>query len=101
MRHCFIRADVVSSSICCKLAEQLERAHIVANKNAVPGDLKPWIPSGIRLGTPAVTTLGMKEAEMHQIAAFITRATKHWQDDAELDKIGAEVKAFMAPFVQG
>ena len=84
-----------------QLAEQLERAHIVANKNAVPGDLKPWIPSGIRLGTPAVTTLGMKEAEMHQIAAFITRATKHWQDDAELDKIGAEVKAFMAPFVQG
>ena len=43
----------------------------------------------------------MKEAEMHQIAAFITRATKHWQDDAELDKIGEEVKTFMAPFVQG
>lgn len=55
-------------------AEQiLEKANIIANRNVVPGDLKPFKPSGIRLGTPAVTTRGMKEKEMKLIAFFIFR----------------------------
>lgn len=51
----------------------LEKANIIANRNVVPGDLKPFKPSGIRLGTPAVTSRGMKEKEMKIIANFIFR----------------------------
>ncbi len=102
-----ILMDVVYSDEAIKVqdasqfAEDLETAHLVANKNAVPGDLKPWIPSGIRLGTPAVTTLGMKEAEMHKIAAFIVRVANAKGDKATLEKIGEEVKAFVAPYTKG
>jgi glycine hydroxymethyltransferase len=53
-------------------AEQLlEAAGIIANRNSVPGDDKPFRPSGVRMGTPSVTTRGMKEKEMKQIAMFI------------------------------
>ncbi len=51
----------------------LEKAGIMANRNSLPGDEKPLKPSGVRLGTPAVTTRGMKEAEMKLIASFFAR----------------------------
>lgn len=80
------------------LSIRWEKAGIVANKNAVPGDAKPWFPSGIRLGTPAVTTLGMKEAEMGQIGAWIVRATRGAADDAALEEIRREVGDMMQRF---
>ena len=94
-------ADAVKVDDASRFAEDLETAHMVANKNAVPGDLKPWLPSGIRLGTPAVTTLGMKEAEMHQIAGFIVRTAQAKGDGEKLKAIGEEVKAFLQPFTRG
>lgn len=80
------------------LATKLEAAGIVANKNSIPGDPKPFVPSGVRLGTPAVTTLGMKEPEMKRIAEFIVDATRNADNDAKLAAIKADVAAFMAKF---
>ena len=79
-------------------AETLEKAGIVLNKNAVPGDLKPWNPSGIRLGTPAVTTLGMKEREMEQIADWIAAVGKSGGDQTAIAKIRQEVADLMKAF---
>lgn len=83
------------------LAVQLEKAGIVVNKNAIPGDTKPWYPSGIRLGTPAVTTLGMQEPDMARIAAWIVRATRGASDEGELQRIRSEVAAFVEGFPAG
>lgn len=83
------------------LANRLEMAGIVANKNAIPGDEKPWVPSGIRLGTPAITTLGMKEADMKNVADFIINATLNANDEQALEKIRAEVGEFVEKFAKG
>lgn len=64
----------------------LEKAGIIANRNAVPGDASPFRPSGIRLGTPAVTSRGMKEKEMRQIADFITRLLAKKEDPIKIRK---------------
>ncbi len=53
--------------------KKLEKVGILANRNSVPGDTKPFRPSGLRIGTPAITTMGMKEKEMCQIAEWIYR----------------------------
>lgn len=79
-------------------AEQLEVAGIVLNKNSVPGDAKPWIPSGIRLGTPSITTIGMKEPEMVQLADWIAAAARAKGDQGALVKIRGEVTAAMKRF---
>ena len=77
----------------------LDRVSITVNKNAIPNDPeKPMVTSGIRIGTPAITTRGMKEAEMRQIADLIDRAITHRDDEAELDRIKAEVHALTARF---
>lgn len=63
-------------------AEALEVAGIVANRNSVPNDsMPPFYPSGVRFGTPGVTTRGMKEKEMEKIASFILRVIDHVKND--------------------
>ena len=70
----------------------LGKAGITVNKNSIPYDTNPPLkPSGIRVGTPALTTRGMKVPEMRLIAAWITRALDQRNDDAALDRIRAEV----------
>ena len=59
---------------------------------------KPFVTSGIRIGTPAITTRGLKEAEMVKVAEFIDRAVAVRADEAALRAIGKEVTEFMADF---
>jgi glycine hydroxymethyltransferase len=66
----------------------LDRAGITLNKNAIPNDPRsPFVTSGLRIGTPAVTTAGMREAEMGEIASMIGRALRARDDEAALDEI--------------
>ncbi|MFH0749296.1 MAG: serine hydroxymethyltransferase [Candidatus Gottesmanbacteria bacterium] len=105
-----------------QLEYAMDVAHITANKNTIPGDTaSPFYPSGIRLGTPAVTTRGMKEPQMRHIAKWIVTIIDHIKDyplpedktkrsefmadfkrkmdkDAFLIKIAKEVKVFTAKF---
>lgn len=74
-------------------------AGITLNKNTVPFDPRPpFSPSGIRMGTPALTTRGLKEAEMDQVAEWIDRALAANGQDAKLEKIKREVEAFTKDF---
>jgi glycine hydroxymethyltransferase len=92
--------DVFSKGITGKLAETaLHDAGITVNKNAIPFDQNPpMVASGIRIGTPAVTTRGMKEAEMELIAEFITRALKTPEDSRSLSMVRAEVQGLCQKF---
>jgi glycine hydroxymethyltransferase len=85
-----------------KGAKSLDAAGIVCNYNTVPYDpRKPFSPSGIRLGTPAVTSRGMRESEMKHIARWMDEAIANANDDARLKKIAGEVaemcRGFPAP----
>ena len=76
-----------------------DKAGITLNKNMIPFDPeKPFVTSGVRVGTPAVTTRGMKEAEMVRIADFINRAVENKNDDAALAAIAKEVAEFTKAF---
>jgi glycine hydroxymethyltransferase len=80
-------------------AKALDRAGLECNYNTVPGDpRKPFDPSGLRLGTPSVTSRGMKEPEMAQIAAWFSRVAENVANEAELDKVAGEVREFCAGF---
>lgn len=77
----------------------LGQAGITVNKNTVPFDPRPpFSPSGIRLGTPALTTRGMKEAEMKQIATWIDEAITHSKNEKMLNKLSNDVKALTRLF---
>jgi glycine hydroxymethyltransferase len=83
-----------------KLAEEaLHRVGITVNKNAVPGDpQKPWVTSGVRMGTPALTTRGMGPGEMQKIGQWIIQALKSASDEAALAKIREEVRQLCQQF---
>jgi glycine hydroxymethyltransferase len=92
--------DLTSKNIAGKPAAQaLDKAGIVANYNAVPFDpRKPFDPSGLRIGTPSVTSRGMGTPEMERLAAWIDRVINHATDEAEIAKVAAEVKTLCAKF---
>ena len=83
-----------------KVAEKvLDEVAITCNKNTIPFDTeKPFITSGIRLGTPAVTTRGFKEAEMVELAEYIADALKHHADEAKLGEIRESVLSLTSRF---
>lgn len=83
-----------------KVAEEvLDRIGLTLNKNVVPDDpLPPFKPSGIRLGTPAITTRGLKEADMAKVAEWMSGAIKNRNDEKKLDALAKEVQAFASAF---
>jgi len=92
--------DVTSKGVTGKqLAQALDKAGIVLNYNSVPFDpRKPFDPSGVRIGTPAVTTRGMGKDAMGRIAEWIDRVTQAPGDEAGLAKIAGEVKELCAKY---
>lgn len=89
-----ILVDLRGTKFTGKMAEEtLEKAGITLNKNAVPFDpLPPAVASGIRIGTPAVTTRGMKEQEMHHIADLIFEALNNAESESTLARVAREVR---------
>ena len=88
--HLFL-LDLIGKNITGKDADAaLGRAHITVNKNAVPNDPRPpSISSGLRIGTPAVTTRGFKEAEVKQLSHWIADVLDHMGDEAALERVRA------------
>jgi glycine hydroxymethyltransferase len=77
----------------------LDKIGLTLNKNSVANDpLPPFRPSGIRLGTPAITTRGLKEEHMEQIAEWMHQAIDNRQDDAKLTELRKEVTQFARQF---
>jgi glycine hydroxymethyltransferase len=82
-----------------KAAQALDRSGIVCNYNTVPFDpRKPFSPSGIRIGTPAVTSRGMKEPEMRQIGAWLDAVVANIDDEGVIARIAGEVREFSRQF---
>jgi glycine hydroxymethyltransferase len=92
--------DFTGTEITGKVAEEtLEKAGITVNKNAVPFDTRsPFVTSGIRIGTPAATSRGLKEAEMTQLAGWIERALRNIGNEKELAAIRGEVQELCRRF---
>jgi glycine hydroxymethyltransferase len=81
------------------VSKALNNAGIVCNCNTVPYDPRsPFDPSGIRIGTPAITSRGMKEPEMKQVAAWMNHVVEHIEDEQALDKTAAEIAEFCQKF---
>jgi glycine hydroxymethyltransferase len=97
--HLFM-ADVFSKGITGRDAEKmLENASITVNKNTIPFDQnKPMVASGVRIGTPAVTTRGLREGEMPVVADLIARALESGGDAAVLEKVAGEVRELCRAF---
>ncbi|GBD26079.1 Serine hydroxymethyltransferase [bacterium HR30] len=95
--------DLRPSDLTGKMAQEtLDRAHITVNKNTVPFETRsPFVTSGIRIGTPAVTTRGMKEAEMEVIADFIARALENVGNEKVLRSIADDVISLCKKFPIG
>ena len=92
--------DVFSKGVRGKEAEKtLDRAHITVNKNAIPFDTNPRLnPSGIRLGSPAVTTRGFREAEMREVGALIGEVLGHIDNEVTIARVRQQVEALTARF---
>ena len=97
--HVFL-VDLQPKGLTGKDAEALlGRAHITVNKNAIPNDpQKPFVTSGIRIGTPAMTTRGFKEPEAEQLANLIADVLDAPNDEAVIARVVAEVQALTAKF---
>ena len=97
--HVFL-VDVFSKGVGGKEAEKsLDAAHVTVNKNSIPFDTNPPMkPSGIRIGTPAVTTRGMQEAEMKEIAACIVEVLNAPEDENVRQQVSTRVKELTAKF---
>jgi glycine hydroxymethyltransferase len=92
--------DLRQTELTGKLAQEtLEQAHITVNRNTVPYETRsPFVTSGVRIGTPAVTTRGMKEAEMRVIGDLIARALEAVGDGKRLASIGDDVTSLCRRF---
>ena len=92
--------DLRTTELTGKVAQEtLDQARITVNKNAIPFDPRsPFVTSGVRIGTPAVTSRGMGEAEMDRIAELIARALAHVGDARGLAAVGDEVRALCREF---
>ena len=97
--HVFL-VDLQAKQITGKDAEAaLGRAHITVNKNAIPNDpQKPFVTSGIRIGSPAITTRGFKELEAEKLAHLIADVLDAPQDDAVISRVAGEVKKLTTQF---
>ena len=92
--------DVTPKGITGKIAEKaLDKAGITINKNMIPDDTRsPFDPSGIRLGTPALTTRGMKEPEMEIVADMIEKVIMNYEDEEVLTEVRKQVKELTEKF---
>ncbi len=97
--HVFL-VDLRAKNLTGKEAEALlGRAHITVNKNSIPNDpQKPFVTSGIRIGTPAMTTRGFKELEAEQLAHLIADVLDAPTDEVVIDRVRSEVTKLTAKF---
>ena len=97
--HVFL-VDLRPKGITGKLAETaLGLANITVNKNAIPNDPeKPFVTSGVRLGTPAITTRGFKEAETEKLAHLVADVLENPEDSATLERVAKDIRALCAQF---
>lgn len=93
-----ILLDFTGTDMTGKLLENLlEDANITVNKNTVPNETRsPFVTSGVRVGTPAVTTRGLKEQDMEKVAAWIAQVVR--EGEAAVPTVKAQVEAFMKNF---
>jgi glycine hydroxymethyltransferase len=97
--HLFL-LDLVDKNVTGKDADAaLGRAHMTVNKNAVPNDPRPpTVTSGLRIGSPAATTRGFKEAEVEQVANWIAEVLEHLGDESTLERVRGEVVSLCRRF---
>jgi len=97
--HLFL-VDLIDKNITGKDADAaLGRAHMTVNKNAVPNDPRPpMVTSGLRLGTPAVTTRGFKEPQVEQLSHWIADVLDHMGDESVIERVRGQVLALCRQF---